>query len=418
MAGERRRVVVTGLGATTPLGVGVDALWSRCIQGESGIESIESFDASEFRCTVGGEVRDFEPTDFIDRKAARRMARFSQLALASTNEAFEDSGLDLDSADRERMGVILGNGNGGFPNLEKMAGVLFERGGMRIEPFFLPRILPNMAAANVAMRYGLLGYNTTVVTACAAGNHAIGEATEVIRRGAADVMVAGGTEAGFSRLGLAGFSVMRALTSQSDDPQRASRPFDAGRDGFVPAEGAASLILESEEHALKRGATIHAEIAGFGCSGDAYHLVMPDESGAGPVRAMRWAMEDAGVQPSEIDWVSAHGTSTPLNDAGETRALKLALGDAATTVAVSSLKSMIGHSFGAAGAIETVVAVRSIENSVVHPTINQETPDPECDLDYVPNKAREMNVDVVLNNAFGFGGQNACLIVRTYEENA
>jgi len=415
MAAERRRVVVTGMGAATPLGVGVEALWTRCIQGESGIAPIESFDASEFRCTVGGEVRDFVPTDFIDRKAARRMARFSQLALASTSEAFEDAGLDLEGSDRERVGVILGNGNGGFPNLEEMAGVLFERGGMRIEPFFLPRILPNMAAANVAMRYGLLGYNTTVVTACAAGNHAIGEATEVIRRGAADVMVAGGTEAGFSRLGLAGFSVMRALTSQSDDPERASRPFDAARDGFVPAEGAAALILESEEHALQRGATIRAEIAGFGCSGDAYHLVMPDESGAGPVRAMRWAMEDAGVQPAEIDWVSAHGTSTPLNDAGETRALKLALGDAAATVAVSSLKSMIGHSFGAAGAIETVVAVRTIESGVVHPTINQETPDPECDLDYVPNEAREMNVDVVLNNAFGFGGQNACLIVRKYE---
>ncbi|MEE9277579.1 MAG: beta-ketoacyl-ACP synthase II, partial [Dehalococcoidia bacterium] len=309
-------------------------------------------------------------------------------------------------------GAILGNGNGGFPNLEQGAGVLFEKGGMRIEPLFVPKILPNMAAANVAMRFGLLGYNTTVVTACAAGTQAIGEALEVIRRGAADVVVTGGTEAGFSQLGLGGFAVMRALTTHNDEPEKASRPFDADRDGFVPAEGAAILILEREEHATARGARIRAEVSGFGCSADAYHLVMPDETGDGPVRAIRWAMEDAGVSPDDIDYINAHGTSTPLNDVSETRAVKKALGEAAYKVAVSSTKSMIGHTFGAAGAIESVATIRALETGIIPPTINLDTPDPECDLDYVPNKARRADLRVALKNSFGFGGQNACLIYR------
>ncbi len=417
MTRERPRVFVTGMGAVTPLGTGVDRLWQRLVAGESGIAPVELFDAAQFPCTIGGEVSGFDPQDFMERKAARRMARFSQFAVAATSEALEDAALDLEAEDRERVGVVLGNGNGGFPDLEAMVAVLNERGGMRIDPFFIPRILPNMAAANVAMRYGLLGFNTTVVTACAAGTQAIGEAAEVIRRGAAEVMVCGGTEAGFCALGLAGFAVMRALaTKRDDDPQRASRPFDADRDGFVPAEGAATFILESEAHARARGARPRAEVAGFGCSGDAYHLVIPDETGAGPVRAIRWAMEDAGVSADEIDYINAHGTSTPLNDASETRAIKTALGEAAHSVAISSSKSMIGHAFGAAGAIEAVATVRTLETGTVHPTANLDTPDPECDLDYVPNRARDLDVRVALSNSFGFGGQNACLILRTVED--
>ena len=417
MTRERPRVFVTGMGTVTPLGTGVERFWQRLVAGESGIAPVELFDAAQFPCTIGGEVSGFDPRDFMERKAARRMARFSQFAVAATSEALEDAALDLEAEDRERVGIVLGNGNGGFPDLEAMVAVLNERGGMRIDPFFIPRILPNMAAANVAMRYGLLGFNTTVVTACAAGTQAIGEAAEVIRRGAAEVMVCGGTEAGFCALGLAGFAVMRALaTKRDDDPQRASRPFDADRDGFVPAEGAATFILESEAHARARGARPRAEVAGFGCSGDAYHLVIPDETGAGPVRAIRWAMEDAGVSADEIDYINAHGTSTPLNDASETRAIKTALGEAAHSVAISSSKSMIGHAFGAAGAIEAVATVRTLETGTVHPTANLDTPDPECDLDYVPNRARDLDVRVALSNSFGFGGQNACLILRTVED--
>ena len=416
MTHSRTRVFVTGMGAMTPLGTGVEDFWSALVAGRSGIRPITLFDASEFPCRIGGEVDDFEPTDHMDRKAARRMARFSQLAVAATREAVEDSRLDLEAEDRSRIGIILGNGNGGFPNLQEMVGVLNEKGGMRIEPFFIPRILPNMAAANVAMQFGLVGFNNTVVTACAAGTQAIGDASEVIRRGAADVMICGGTEAGFCALGMAGFAVMRALsTSRNDDPQAASRPFDAGRDGFVAAEGAAIVVLESEAHARARGADLRAEVGGFGCSGDAYHLVAPDQTGAGPVRAMEWALQAAGVAPEELDYINAHGTSTPINDWAETRAIKMALGDAATRVAISSTKSMTGHSFGAAGAMEAIATVRTLETGTIHPTINQETPDPDCDLDYVPNVAREATVRVALSNSFGFGGQNACLVFRAAE---
>ena len=413
---NRARVVVTGMGVVTPLGIGVETFWTRCLRGESGITSLTRFDAAAFSCTVAGEVPDFDPEDYMTRKSARRMAQFSQYAVAATAEALEDAGLDLDGADRARVGVILGNGNGGFPELQSGVAVMFEKGGMRLDPFFIPRVLPNMAAANVAMQFGLLGFNSTVVTACAAGTQALGDALEVLRRGAADVMVAGGTEAGFCEVALGGFAVMRALTSRNDEPSKASRPFDADRDGLVPAEGAGILILEREDHARARGARIRAEVAGFGCSADAFHAVMPEQSGAGPVRAIRWALADAGVQPEEIDYVNAHGTSTPLNDAAETRAIKIALNAAAATVPVSSTKSMIGHAFGAAGAIESVAVVRTLETGRIHPTINLDTPDPDCDLDYVAGTARSANVRVVLKNSFGFGGQNACLIFRRYED--
>ena len=409
---DRTRVVVTGMGALSPLGNGVETFWRRALAGESGIEPIALFDVEGFSCTIGGEIRDFHPQDFMDRKSARRMARFSQLAVAAAREAVDDAGLDLDALDRARIGVVLGNGSGGYPELEDGARKLIDRGGMRLDPLFIPRVLPNMAAANIAMQFGLLGYNTTVVTACAAGTQAIGEAADVIRRGQADIVITGGCEAGFCQLGLGGFAVMRALTANNEHPQEASRPFDAQRDGFVPAEGAGVLILESEESARARGAEFQIEIAGFGSSADAHHLVMPDADGAGPVRAIRWAMDDAGVEPEEIDYINAHGTSTPLNDASETRAIKQALGEAAAGVAISSTKSMIGHAFGGAGGLESIAAIKGMLDGRIHPTINYAHADPDCDLDYVPNTARESDVRVALKNSFGFGGQNACLIFR------
>ena len=409
---ERPRVVVTGIGAISPYGPGADRLWNNLLAGESAIKPIENFDVSGFSCTIGGEIRDFDARDFIERKSARRMARFTQLAVAAAREAIEDAQLDLDTLDRNRIGVVLGNGAGGYPEIQAAASKLFDRGGMRLDPLFLPKVLPNMAAANIAMQFGLLGYNTTVVTACAAGTQALGDAANVIRNGQADIVISGGTEAGFCQLGLGGFAVMRALSGRNEEPTAASRPFDADRDGFVPGEGAGIIILESEESARRRGVDYQVELAGFGSSADAHHLVMPDADGAGPIRAINWALEDAGIAPDELDYVNAHGTSTPLNDASETRALKIALGEAAHHTPISSTKSMIGHIFGGAGGLESIAAIRSITDGKIHPTINYTTPDPDCDLDYVPNEARETNVNAVLKNSFGFGGQNACLVFR------
>ena len=409
---ERPRVVVTGIGAISPYGPGVDLMWNNLLAGESAIKPIENFDVSGFSCTIGGEIRDFDARDFIERKSARRMARFTQLAVAAAREAIEDAQLDLDTLDRSRIGVVLGNGAGGYPEIQAAASKLFDRGGMRLDPLFLPKVLPNMAAANIAMQFGLLGYNTTVVTACAAGTQALGDAANVIRNGQADIVISGGTEAGFCQLGLGGFAVMRALSGRNEEPTAASRPFDADRDGFVPGEGAGIIVLESEESARRRGVDYQVELAGFGSSADAHHLVMPDADGAGPIRAINWALEDAGIAPDELDYVNAHGTSTPLNDASETKALKIALGEAARDVPISSTKSMIGHIFGGAGGLESIAAIRSITDGKLHPTINHTTPDPECDLDYVPNEARETNVNAVLKNSFGFGGQNACLVFR------
>ena len=406
------RVVVTGMGAISPYGAGVDLMWDSLLSGESAIKPIENFDVSGFSCTIGGEIRGFDARDFIDRKSARRMARFTQFAVAAAREAIEDAQLDLDTLDRSRIGVVLGNGAGGYPEIQSTASTLFERGGMRVDPLFLPKVLPNMAAANIAMQFGLLGYNTTVVTACAAGTQALGDAANVIRNGLADIVISGGTEAGFCQLGLGGFAVMRALSSRNEDPTGASRPFDAERDGFVPGEGAGVIVLESEQSARRRGVDFSVELAGFGSSADAHHLVMPDADGAGPIRAINWALADANVQPGEIDYVNAHGTSTPLNDASETRALKIALGEAAREVPISSTKSMIGHIFGGAGGLESIAAIRTIAERRIHPTINYTTPDPDCDLDYVPNSARAAEVNTVLKNSFGFGGQNACLVFR------
>ncbi len=402
------------MGGVTPLGLNVQEFWEGLKAGRSGVRPMTLCDPSPFPCHIAGEVVGFDPEQYINPKEARRMARFSQLAIAAASMAVEDAELDLSNEDMTKVGVILGNGNGGFPTTEEGCRVLVERGGMKVSPFFFPMTLPNMAASNVSRVLGAQGYNSTVTTACAASNQAIGEALEAIRRGVADVMFTGGTEAGISQLGLAGFCTMRALTAQNVEPEKASRPFDAKRDGFVPAEGAVLLVLENLEHALRRNAHILCEIAGFGSSSDAYHLVQPDESGEGAARAMQSALQDAGVELQEVDYINAHGTSTQLNDAVESLAIKRLFGDTAYQIPVSSTKSMIGHSLGAAGALEAVPCIRAITEGVIHPTINYEYPDPQCDLDYVPNVAREKDVRVVLSNGFGFGGQNACLVFKTY----
>lgn len=413
-ADNRRRVVVTGMGAITPLGLTVEDFWQGLLAGRSGIDYIRSFDSSSYPCRVAGEIPDFDPHDYIDRREARRMARFSQLAVAAARDALSDSGLNLESSDRTRIGVIIGVGGSSFPTVEEGMRVLTSKGGMRLEPLFMPKLLPNMAAAWISLVYGLKGYTNTVTTACAASTQAIGEAMEVIRSGRADMMIAGGAEAGISELGLAAFCVMRALTSNNDPPQQASRPFDAKRDGFVPAEGAALLVLESLEHAVGRGATILAEVAGYGVCSDAYHIVAPCADGEGAARAIRWALDDAGVQPADVDYINAHGTSTPLNDTSETLAIKAALSEHAYNIPISSTKSMIGHGLGAAGALESVACVKTLQTGMIHPTINYEFPDPECDLDYVPGSPRRADVEVVLKNSFGFGGQNACLVFKRY----
>ena len=412
---SRPKVVITGIGAITPLGRTAEVFWENLVAGKSGIGPMTLCDPTDYPCRISGEVGDFDPAEYVSSREARRMARFSQLAVAAGLTAVESAGLDMSREDPFRVGVILGNGNGGFPTLEENCRILADRGGMRMSPFFFPMILPNMATANVSRFVGAQGYNSTATTACAASNQAIGEALEVIRRGVADVVLAGGTEAGISQLGLAGFAVMRALSTRNDDPQAASRPFDAQRDGFVPSEGSVVLVLESLDHALGRNAGILAELAGFGCTADASHPVQPEQSGTSAAEAMRQALADAAVPLDQVDYINAHGTSTPLNDAVETVAIKRLFGETAYRIPISSTKSMIGHSLGASGALEAVACVKAITEGLVHPTINYQVPDPECDLDYVPNVARKHQVTVALSNAFGFGGQNACLVFRKYD---
>ncbi|MDP7626521.1 MAG: beta-ketoacyl-ACP synthase II [SAR202 cluster bacterium] len=413
---NRKRVVITGMGVMSPLGKTVDEYWNGLVKGKSGIGKITLCDTKEFPSDIAGEVDDFDPAQYANPKETRRMARFSQMAVAAAATAIENATLNLSVEDGTRLGVVMGNGNGGFPTTEDNTRVLFERGAMRMSPFFVPMILPNMAAAQISRIFGFRGYSNTVITACAAGNQAIGEAAEVIRRGAADVVLGGGCEAGISRLGLGGFHVIKALSRYQGDPARASRPFDATRDGFVPAEGAGVLVMESLEHALDREVDILAEVLGYGVSSDAFHTVRPDENGDGAARAIRLAVEDSGVEYSDIDYINAHGTSTPLNDVSETKAIKNAFGRLASQIPVSSTKSMIGHALGGAGAIEGVAVVKTIESGVIHPTINYENPDPLCDLDFVPNQARKLKVKRVLSNNFGFGGQNACLVYGAFEE--
>ena len=409
-----RRVVVTGLGCVTPLGNSVKDSWEKLIKGISGIGPITKFDATGFSSRIAGEVKDFDPTPYFDKKELKRMDPFLQYTVASAEEAIKDAGLEIEKLDISRIGVLIGSGIGGLQTIESNTKVLIERGPKRVSPFFIPMAIINMASGLVAMRYGFKGPQNAVSTACATGANAIGDAFKIVQRGDADIMIAGGTEAAICPLGLAGFSVMRALSTRNDEPEKASRPFDRERDGFVMGEGAGIIVLEELEHAKRRGAHIYAEIVGYGMSGDAYHLTMPDEEGEGAALCMKAVLRDAGIAPEEVDYINAHGTSTPLNDKTETLAIKKVFGEHAYRLAISSNKSMIGHLLGAAGAVEAIFTILTIKHGVVPPTINYEYPDPECDLDYVPNEAREVEVKVAISNSFGFGGVNACLAFRKF----
>ncbi|MDE0592273.1 MAG: beta-ketoacyl-ACP synthase II [Dehalococcoidia bacterium] len=411
---SKTRVVVTGMGAITCLGNSVEQFWTGVKNGQSGIREISLVSPDGFPCSVSGEIQDFDPTEHMDRKEARRMARFSQFAIVAADQAVEDSGLDFELEDLDRVGVLIGSGSGGLPETDQQSEIRVKRGVGRMSPYYIPMMLVNMASANISHRFNLTGYTNTCVTACAASTQAIGEAAEVIRRGDADIIVTGGTEAGICEIGMGGFSTMRALSTWSGDPSQASRPFDKGRDGFAPSEGSGILILESLEHAQARGASIYAEIGGWGVSSDAYHLVQPHPEGSGAAKAMNRALTNAGVTINDVNYINAHGTSTPINDASETKAIKAVFGEHAYNVPISSTKSMVGHSLGASGALEAIVCINSINDGVLHPTINQDEPDPDCDLDYIPNVSRELEVNVTLSNSFGFGGQNACLVIKKF----
>lgn len=410
-----RRVVITGMGAITPLGLSVQETWESLLAGRSGIARLTQFDPSSCSSQIGGEVRSFEPTDYMDKKEARRMARFSQFAVAVAGMALRDAGLALADGGRERMGIVLGTGIGAAVSESVLAyQTILDRGAGRVSPFYVTTMLPNMASFQVSYIYGLKGPSSTIVTACAAGAQAIGEALEAIRRGEVEVMLAGGTEASHCLTGMAGFCAMRALSTRNDEPERASRPFDRDRDGFVVSEGCGMLALEELGHARRRGASIYAELRGYGASSDAYHLSAPDPTGEGAARAMRRALEQAGLEPEEVDYVNAHATSTPLGDVAETLAIKNALGEHGYRIPVSATKSMTGHMFGASGAVELIVSVLTMRDGVVHPTINYENPDPDCDLDYVPNASRKAEVNLALSNSFAFGGVNVSLVVGKY----
>ncbi|MFQ5855014.1 MAG: beta-ketoacyl-ACP synthase II [Anaerolineae bacterium] len=412
-----QRVVVTGLGAITPLGLFINEFWDGLVEGRSGISRITHFDPSAYPTQIAGLINNFDARDFMDRKEARRLARFSQFAVAAARMALEDANLPVNGLRREDAGVLLGCGIGGLEVTHKAVHTMIKKGGMRLSPFYVVMLPPNMASFHVAKVFGFVGYNNTCATACAAGTQAIGEAAEVIRRGDAKMMITGGTEAGLSELGLALFAVGRAYSMRNDEPEKASRPFDADRDGFVGAEGCGILILESLSHALERGAPIYAEVLGYGASNDAYHLIAPDPEAEGAARAMRTALKNAGVNPSHVDYINAHGTGTPLGDVAETMAIKKVLGDHAYEIVINSSKSMIGHLWGAAGAAEAIATIKTIQTGIVHPTINLETPDPDCDLDYVPLKAREVQVNIAMSNSFGLGGQNASIVLARYNGN-
>lgn len=404
------------MGALTPLGIGSDKLWASLIAGKSGIDYITRFDATGYDTRFGGEVRDFEPTEFMDKKDARRMDRFTQFAIAAARMAVEDSGLKLEDENPEIIGVTLGSGIGGMETLTDQFMTLIEKGPGRVSPFFIPMMIANMAAGQIAMFFKAKGPNSTVVTACASSADAIGQAFRAIERGDADVMITGGAEAALVPIAFAGFCSMKALSTRNDDPKGASRPFDAGRDGFVMGEGGGMIILESLDHARARDAKVLAELVGYGATADAHHITEPAPEGEGGARSMIKALADAGLKPEDIDYINAHGTSTPKGDKFETMAIKKVFGDHARKLAVSSTKSMTGHLLGATGAVELIACVKTMDEGLIPPTINYEVPDPECDLDYVPNVARRAPVRVALSNSFGFGGQNSTLIVRKYEE--
>ncbi|HHU50108.1 MAG: beta-ketoacyl-ACP synthase II [Caldicoprobacterales bacterium] len=409
----KKRVVITGIGAVTPLGNSIDLFWENIKKGRSGINKISRFNTEGFDVKIAAQVDKFDPQDFMDKKEARRMDRYTQYAMAATIMALKQAQLDMSRLNTERFGVILGTGIGGIETLENQANILYTKGPGRVSPFFVPMMIANMAAGQISIAFGAKGVNTTIVTACASATNAIGEAFRTIRGGYADIIITGGSEAPITPLALAGFSSMRAL-STCPDPQKACRPFDLNRDGFVMGEGAGILILESYEHAVRRDANILAEIAGYGLTADAYHITAPAPEGEGGARAMKDALADSGIAAGEVDYINAHGTSTPYNDKFETTAIKSVFADHANKLAVSSTKSMTGHLLGAAGGIEAIVLVKSIEDQYLPATINYETPDPECDLDYVPNKGRSGKVEVAMSNSFGFGGQNACIVIKKF----
>ena len=409
-----RRVVITGLGIVSPIGVGVDDNWRHIIQGRSGIGPITHFDATGMGCTIGGEANDFDPMNYLSTKDARKMDRFIQLGMAAGMDAFKDSGLEVDDQNAHRIGVYIGSGIGGVETIENTTKTLVEKGPRRISPFYVPMSIINMISGNLSIMYGLKGPNLSMVTACTTGTHAIGEAGRLIEYGDAEVMIAGGAEAAITPTAIAGFANAKALSSRNDDPEGASRPWDAGRDGFVMGEGAGVLVLEELEYAKARGARIYAELAGFGMSGDAHHMTSPSPNGEGATRCMNNCLKNAGINANEVDYINAHGTSTPQGDIAETMAVKASFKEHAYKLAMSSTKSMVGHLLGAAGGVEAVYSVLTIHHQMLPPTINLQDPDPECDLDYVPNVARQAQVNALLTNSFGFGGTNGTLAFKRF----
>ena len=411
----KRRVVVTGLGLVLPNGIGVEEAWRNTCEGKSGIGPITRFDTSQHETKIAGEVKGFDPEDYVERKEVRRMDLFIQYAIGASTMALEDSGLEIDEEISDRVGVIIGTGLGGLPTIEEYHKVLLERGPHRITPFFIPKLIANMATGHVAMHFNARGPNTCVVTACATGAHAVGDAFRAICYGDADAIITGGTEANITPLCVGGFNVMKAISTRNDEPEKACRPFDRERDGFVISEGAGILILEELDFALRRGARIYAEIIGYGFNGDAYHITAPSPNGEGAAKCIRFAMADAGISPDQIDYINAHGTSTPLNDLSETIAIKTVFAEHAHRIPISATKSMTGHLLGAAGSTEAIFSILTLRDGIIPPTINLENPDPQCDLDYVPNESREKSVNIGMSNSFGFGGTNAVLIFTTFK---
>ncbi|MGO9612666.1 MAG: beta-ketoacyl-ACP synthase II [Dissulfurispiraceae bacterium] len=411
---EKRRVVVTGLGIISPLGIGLDASWTAAINGISGIGAITQFDASTFPVRIAAEVKGFDPALYIEAKEIKKMDRFIHFAMGASTMAMEDSKFQIHDGNADRVGVIIGSGMGGLHAIEHYHKALLGKGYKRVSPFFIPMLIINLASGNVSIKFGAKGPNSAVATACATGSHAIGDAFRIIQRGDADAMIAGGTEACITPLGVAGFAVMKALSTRNEEPARASRPFDAARDGFVVGEGAGIVFLETLESAISRNAKIYAEIIGYGMSSDAYHITAPAPQGEGAARCIKAALKDTGIAPEQVDYINAHGTSTKYGDELETAAIKKIFGEHAYKLCVSSTKSMTGHLLGAAGGVEAVFSIMSIHVAVIPPTINLEDPDPECDLDYVSNRSRQMSVEVAMSNSFGFGGTNACLIFRKF----
>ncbi len=412
----KKRVVITGMGIVSPLGIGIDENWQALCQGKSGIGPITRFDTTEYPAKIAGEVKNFNPEEYVDKKDLKKMDIFIQYALAAGTMAIKQSGLVINESNADRVGVLVGSGLGGLQTIEKYHTMLLQSGPKKISPFFVPMLIVNLAPGQISIYFGCRGPNSSVVTACATGNHSIGEAFRIIQRNDADAMIAGGVESTITPLAVAGFCALKALSTRNDEPEKASRPFEKNRDGFVMSEGAGILVLESLECALRRGAPIFAEIIGFGCNADAYHITAPSPNGEGAARCMQIALDDAEIKPEDVDYVNAHGTSTPMNDISETIAMKTVFGNHVKNLPVSSTKSMTGHMLGAAGGAEAIFSILTIKHGIIPPTINYDEPDPECDLDYVPNVARQQPVRIAMSNSFGFGGTNATLIFKAYEE--